>query len=163
MVKYALLLEKINETYKVVSKVKMIEKAGGYMVSFQKRTYIIDSKTPTFTQFVKKFLTTEYQEVYCVDINNKEGAGQLTWNFSAQPLNASDLDSIMSTHILRELAAGVNNGKEKFVNAIIGFVMGALIVGIIMVLYYTNLIQTMQDEIMDKLLDSNVNFPSFEL
>lgn len=161
MVKYALLIEKIYDTYKVVAKLRLIEKAGGLIVSFQKRTYVVDPKVPTWTQFLKKFFKTEYQEIYAIDIGSE--SGQLIWNKAIQPMNASDLDQMMASHILRELAAGVSAGKEKMINAIIGFVMGALICGICLVMYYTNLIQTMQQQIIEQLADQNINFPSFEL
>jgi hypothetical protein len=161
MVKYGLLIEKINDTFKVVSKVKLLSKAGGFIAVYQKQTFIVDPVKPTFTQFQKKFLRAEYQEIYCVNVN-KEG-GQMVWNGAVQSVSASDLDQIMSTHILRELASGVNSGKEKLINALLGFMFGALLVSVILVFYYTNLIQTMQDEIMQKLLDNNISLPDFDL
>lgn len=157
MVKYVLLLEKINATYKVVAKIRLIFKSGGYLAVYHQQTFVIDTKSPAYTQFVKKFLWTEYQEIYVLDINQP---AQLIWNGAIQPIAASDLDQILSTHVLKELTAGVQSGKEKMVNAIIGFFMGALTVGLILVMYYTNLIQTLQDELIQKLLENNITIPN---
>lgn len=160
MVKYALLVEKIHDTYKVIGKVGLLLKAGGYIAVFRKQTFLVDPVHPTYTQFVRKFIRTEYQEIYVIDINK---AGQCVWNMAVQPINASDLDQILSTHVLRELASGVNNNKEKMINAILGFVFGALITAIGLVFYYTHLIQTMQDQLLQTLLDNNISLPEFEL
>jgi hypothetical protein len=160
MVKYALLIEKINDTFKVVAKIRMVSKAGGFIAVYNRQTFIVDTIHPTYTQFQKKFLRVEYQEIYAIDINK---SAQFVWSGAVQPINASDLDQILSTHVLRELAAGVSNGKEKLINAILGFVMGALITAVALVLYYTNLIQAMQQEIMDKLLENNISLPEFGL
>lgn len=88
---------------------------------------------------------------YFVDIDEN---AQMFFNKSQMPLTSNELDLAISNKMLKEIIAAESiNAKEKLINMLIGFVFGAMLVGIIALFWIT----TNQNDIMDSLIDGTIN------
>lgn len=122
-------LRKRHKSYHVVKIVK--ESKPKKMVSFKKKSFTIDLKIPVFV--------ANTTLCYFIDIDTGE---QMKFEAMESQLNPDDLDIIVGQKIIRELTKGVvDNRKEKLYSLLLGLIIGGLITGLIMVMYYTGKIE----------------------
>lgn len=106
------------------------------IVKFNDKEFTVSIENPCYI--------TSKQRIYLLDYDN---GSQFTLNEAKALMNPTDLDLIVGQKIIKELTAGViDNRKEKMINMLLGFVMGALIAAMVAILYYTNQIQELIEE-----------------
>lgn len=127
-------------TYHLV-KVKKIKETKK-LVSYKNREYKLNLKLPTYV--------SGGNILYFLDIDSGD---QLTFNLIESNVDPEDLDIIVGQKIIRELTRGVLDNRSQYLfYAIIGFVIGALLVGVIMSMYYSDKINSIYS---DQLLASD--------
>ena len=128
------LLRLSHGTYHLV-KVKKIKETK-QLISYKNREYKLDLKTPCYV--------SGSNILYFIDIDSGD---QLTFNLIKSDVNPEDLDIIVGQKIIRELTRGVLDNRSQYIfYAIIGFVIGALMVGVIMSMYYSDKINSIYSE-----------------
>jgi hypothetical protein len=79
------------------------------------------------------------QKVYFMDYDT---GSQFSFVENKKQLAPEELDLIVGQKIIRELTSGVlDNQKEKFFLIVLGAILGALLMGLILMYYYTTKIQ----------------------
>lgn len=127
------ILRMMNSVYVIekIIKLKEIPK----LVSYQDKKYALDASNPSF------LLGNAY--CYFFDIDGK----QLSFIASKSLIKPEDLDIIVGQKIIRELTSGVlDNKKDLILWALLGAIFGALIMGIVLVMYYSDKMNQMLAE-----------------
>lgn len=84
------------------------------------------------------------QKVYVLDYDN---GSQMTFTEAKAFMTPEELDLIVGQKIIKELTSGViDNKKEKLMNMLLGFIMGALLAALVAIVYYTGQIQDMMED-----------------
>lgn len=129
-----LLIRKQFNAYFIVRTIQTnkIEK----MIQIGNKQFAISIENPLYIN--------KLQKVYILDYDN---GSQLTLLEAKANMSPEELDLIVGQKIIKELTAGViDNKKEKLINLILGFVMGALIAAIVAIVYYTGQIQQLMED-----------------
>lgn len=84
------------------------------------------------------------QKVYVLDYDS---GSQMTFTEAKAFMTPEELDLIVGQKIIKELTSGViDNKKEKLMNMLLGFIMGALLAALVAIVYYTGQIQDMMED-----------------
>jgi hypothetical protein len=131
---YVILLRKEYNAY-IVEKSLKISSLKKF-ISNKENKYILNNQNPSYINRNKRY--------FCFD---SENGAQLSFDGQKSLLNPTELDLIVGQKIIQELTSGViDNKKDKIFTALIGAVLGALIVGMILVMYYSEKIETIYKE-----------------
>lgn len=107
-------------------------------VSFNGKTFIVNVTQPTYINNNQIFFFLDF-----------ESGNQMFFNEKQNPLNPSEIDMIINNKFMKDIIAGAtDNTKEKFVNMLIGFVVGVLLSALVAMLY----VNAKTDEIYSKFL-----------
>lgn len=126
-IKYKIIfLRKEYSTLNVIAVLKL--KSLTNVVRFRNKTYQIEIANPAFSQ--------KNEKVYLFDFDT---GTQMKFTESNALLNPSELDSIVSTHVIKELMATATiDFKEKVINMVLGAIIGALLAVVLMFFYMNN-------------------------
>ena len=91
------------------------------LIRYNEKTFAIDISQPAFIE--KNF------RIYFIDIDSNMQYQLLKSDKIG--LNSDELDTIISNKLIREITQSTTDTKDKWVNMIIGAIMGALIAGFI--------------------------------
>lgn len=128
-VNFIVLLFRMQNGTLVVSNRKSIELKD--VVNIKGKRYVINRDKPTFINGNNIF--------YCIE---EQSGNSLSFHDIEASVKPEDLDLIMGQNIISELTKGVmDNKKDKLLQFAMGFIFGALVIGIILVMYYSNQIQ----------------------
>jgi hypothetical protein len=113
----------------VVHKHKQIELKD--VVELENKKYVINKDKPSFVNGNNVY--------YCI---NESDGSTMSFKKIETSVSPEDLDLIMGQNIISELTKGVmDNKKDQFMLVFLGFIFGALIVGLILTMYYSGRIQ----------------------
>jgi hypothetical protein len=114
--------------YKIAQLIKSVQmKNITPTIRIDNKSYPIDIESPAYV--------TKKQVIFLIDIDS---SSQITLDSAKAIINPTDLDLIMGQKLIADLARGVTDStKDKIINFLIGAVFGALVGGIIAILYYT--------------------------
>lgn len=124
----------IHGTYTIIKVLKYSEPKE--LVGFKDKRFKVDLSQPLYIN----------QNVICFFMDIDSG-NQLTFNQVESLANPEDLDIIVGQKIIQELTKGISTDKMEILRYIvIGLLFGALIVGLIMNIYYSGKINDIYHE-----------------
>ena len=134
------LLRREFNSIRLIKTIKLSE--IGNIIKFNGKSISINVTQPTYV-----FNNTIY---FYVDI---ESNSQLFFSDKQNSLSADELDSLISNKIIKDIisAEGLNT-KDKIINILIGFVVGAMFAGLISLMYINN----SQSELVDSFIAGSV-------
>jgi hypothetical protein len=106
------------------------------MIALSGKEFALSIENPLYINRMQKTYVLDY-----------DSGSQLTFTEAKAYMTPDELDMIVGQKIIRELTSGViDNKKEKLINMLLGFVMGALLAAIVAIVYYTNQIQQLIED-----------------
>jgi hypothetical protein len=106
------------------------------MIALSGKEFALSIENPLYINRMQKTYVLDY-----------DSGSQLTFTEAKAYMTPEELDMIVGQKIIRELTSGViDNKKEKLINMLLGFVMGALLAAIVAIVYYTNQIQQLIED-----------------
>lgn len=128
----------LRQTHEGLVVVKRVERTGlSNEIKLNNHTYLIKVDTPTYLSQLDKIYHFDY-----------DSGSQYSFKEMKALISPEDLDSIVSGKIIKELTSGVmDNQREKLMLLLAGAIMGALIAGLGLVMYYSDQIQQLTQEL----------------
>lgn len=118
----------LNQEYNTMNVVRIIKttKLPEKVRIDGNKTYLINNEFPSYSHKLEK--------IYFIDYKT---GNQILFDTIKRVLNPNELDLILSTNIVKDLAIGVmDNKKEKIIWLIIGLIIGGLITAVLLMNYY---------------------------
>ena len=107
------------------------------LLRYKGKTYHVNIEFPCFS--------SQKSQTYIFDFDS---GNQLKFDMIEAILKPEELDLIVSNQIVKELtSSAISDKKDKIINIILGFILGALVSALLMFMYMQNKIQSIYDTI----------------